>query len=319
MQNRVKVVCIGHTTTDNLIKYDGTCRFESTGGAGVYAASGASYWGSDHDVGLVTRLGSSYNQSCIEHIRGHRAINDAGMVPMDKKGIHLWLLYDADGYRHWVIHHDSCSREEATPVPSEIPEGYKEARGFHFSPLPLYPLAELINTLPEDAWIQVDPHYEWFFPEYREEWERILRRVSVVLPSEDEFTKFFDIPLAFDIDNYKKYMRELSAMGPPIVVLKMGPQGAILYLKDEDVFYSIPSCAEHVVDVTGAGDSFCGSLLYNYVSGDDIITAAIKGMVGSSITLENSSADENFHVAEGVAMERFRQVEASVREKIKIL
>ena len=69
MQNRVKVVCIGHTTTDNLIKYDGTCRFESTGGAGVYAASGASYWGSDHDVGLVTRLGSSYNQSCIEHIR----------------------------------------------------------------------------------------------------------------------------------------------------------------------------------------------------------------------------------------------------------
>lgn len=228
MQNRVKVVCIGHTTTDNLIKYDGTCRFESTGGAGVYAASGASYWGSDHDVGLVTRLGSSYNQSCIEHIRGHRAINDAGMVPMDKKGIHLWLLYDADGYRHWVIHHDSCSREEATPVPSEIPEGFKEARGFHFSPLPLYPLTELINTLPEDAWIQVDPHYEWFFPEYREEWERILRRVSVVLPSEDEFTKFFDIPLAFDIDNYKKHMRELSAMGPPIVVLKMGPQGAIL-------------------------------------------------------------------------------------------
>ena len=210
MQNRVKVVCIGHTTTDNLIKYDGTCRFESTGGAGVYAASGASYWGSDHDVGLVTRLGSSYNQSCIEHIRGHRAINDAGMVPMDKKGIHLWLLYDADGYRHWVIHHDSCSREEATPVPSEIPEGFKEARGFHFSPLPLYPLAELINTLPEDAWIQVDPHYEWFFPEYREEWERILRRVSVVLPSEDEFTKFFDIPLAFDIDNYKKHMRELE-------------------------------------------------------------------------------------------------------------
>ena len=42
-------------------------------------------------------------------------------------------------------------------------------------------------------------------------------------------------------------------------------------------------------------------------------------MVGSSITLENTSADENFHVAEGVAMERFRRVEASVREKIKIL
>ena len=46
----------GHTTTDNLIKYDGTCRFESTGGAGVYAASGASYCGSDHDVGLVLSL-----------------------------------------------------------------------------------------------------------------------------------------------------------------------------------------------------------------------------------------------------------------------
>ena len=30
-----------------------------------------------------------------------------------------------------------------------------------------------------------------------------------------------------------------------------------------------------MVDVTGAGDSVCGSLLYNYVSGDDIITAAI--------------------------------------------
>ena len=106
-------------------------------------------------------------------------------------------------------------------------------------------------------------------------------------------------------------------MGPPIVVLKMGPQGAILYLKDEDVFYSIPSCAEHVVDVTGAGDSFCGSFLFHYVDGMDPLDCAVRGAVTSSLVMEGWGVLSTLRIPQGTAEERLALVQEEVRRGIQ--
>jgi len=56
------------------------------------------------------------------------------------------------------------------------------------------------------------------------------------------------------------------ALGPEIVVLKMGADGAYLGLPDRRLM--IPPSPCNPVDATGAGDTFCGSFLARLIAGD---------------------------------------------------
>jgi 2-dehydro-3-deoxygluconokinase len=55
-------------------------------------------------------------------------------------------------------------------------------------------------------------------------------------------------------------------LGPKVVVLKMGEQGAWLATPQQRMH--IPPCTVEVVDATGAGDAFCGSFLARILAGD---------------------------------------------------
>jgi 2-dehydro-3-deoxygluconokinase len=55
-------------------------------------------------------------------------------------------------------------------------------------------------------------------------------------------------------------------LGPKVVVLKMGEQGAWLATPQQRMH--IPPCTVQVVDATGAGDAFCGSFLARILAGD---------------------------------------------------
>ena len=56
------------------------------------------------------------------------------------------------------------------------------------------------------------------------------------------------------------------ALGPRIVVLKMGAQGALLLTPDQRLMLPAFPCTP--VDATGAGDTFCGSFLARLIAGD---------------------------------------------------
>jgi 2-dehydro-3-deoxygluconokinase len=56
------------------------------------------------------------------------------------------------------------------------------------------------------------------------------------------------------------------ALGPEIVVLKMGADGAYLGLPDRRLLIPPSPCTP--VDPTGAGDTFCGSFLARLIAGD---------------------------------------------------
>jgi sugar/nucleoside kinase (ribokinase family) len=307
--DKVDLVFIGHMTIDNIVSHTGEVHLGTPGGAALYSASGAAYWRNAHDVGIVTRRGIDFTDEMFEIIASHPAIDIRGVMQMPRNSIRLWIMYDMDGYRHWVLTHTSSKREEGTPLAEDFPSVYLEnARGFHVAPLPLPQLKPLLTRIPKDRIVQLDPHYEWFFPEYEKEWDAILKQVAVLLPSEDELTKFFAIDMQHDVNAYKPYLVQLSEKGPKHVILKLGVRGAMLYDSDEQQFYLIPSFANNVVDVTGAGDSFCGSFLANFVQNQDAFASVLYGMVGSSITLEHYTAVANYRVPYGEAKKRLTEV-----------
>jgi 2-dehydro-3-deoxygluconokinase len=70
-------------------------------------------------------------------------------------------------------------------------------------------------------------------------------------------------------------------LGPRVVVLKMGEQGAWLATPDHRV--RIPKHDVQVVDATGAGDAFCGSFLARILAGDAPERAARYASVAAAL------------------------------------
>jgi 2-dehydro-3-deoxygluconokinase len=70
-------------------------------------------------------------------------------------------------------------------------------------------------------------------------------------------------------------------LGPKLVVLKMGETGA--YLATSEYRVRMPRHAVHVVDATGAGDTFCGSFLARILAGDAPEQAARYANVAAAL------------------------------------
>src|SRR6056297_2835642 len=281
----VNTVTIGHLTLDDVVLPNGETHFDTPGGAALYAAGGVFLW--EDKVGLVSRIGKDYEQKNINYLK-ELGLNLVGAKKVNKPNIHIWALYDRNENRYFIPQKDGGKYEELAPTPKEIPEQYKkEAAGFHIAPMPLICQEKVLNALPEDKIITVDPHHEWVDSEYKTRWENILKKVNVFLPSEEEFMIFWEIEKKDNLHDYKTYLKQTSNLGPEYVVLKVGSRGVVFYDRYKDEFHHIPSIADKIVDVTGAGDAFCGGFLSGIIQKGDPYKAAMRGIVASSIVLED--------------------------------
>ncbi len=77
-------------------------------------------------------------------------------------------------------------------------------------------------------------------------------------------------------------------LGPRIVVLKMGEQGALLATPDSRI--RIPTFPCIPVDATGAGDSFCGNFLARILAGDAPERAARYAAAAAALKCEGYGA-----------------------------
>jgi len=70
-------------------------------------------------------------------------------------------------------------------------------------------------------------------------------------------------------------------LGPPVVVLKMGADGAWVATRTERTH--VPAHPVAVVDATGAGDTFCGAFLARVLLGDQPVPAARHAAVAAAL------------------------------------
>jgi sugar/nucleoside kinase (ribokinase family) len=90
----------------------------------------------------------------------------------------------------------------------------------------------------------------------------------------------------------KQGARKIQDRGVKLVIVTHGLRGSILL--HEDAFHKIPPCEPRaVVDPTGAGDSYIGGFLAEFIQGKDPVWCACVGSASSSF------------VVEGIGPERF--------------
>jgi sugar/nucleoside kinase (ribokinase family) len=166
------------------------------------------------------------------------------------------------------------------------------ARHFHFSSFFLHTslrprTAELFKKL-KAAGLTIsmdtndDPDDRW------QGLQELLPYVDVMLPNEREALK---ISGEQELDRAMACLAEIV----PLVVVKMGPEGAIAQRGNEH-FKSAPVKVQ-AIDTVGAGDSFDAGFLSHYIRGADIATCLAYGNIAGALSTTRPGGTEAFRDA----------------------
>jgi len=130
-----------------------------------------------------------------------------------------------------------------------------------------------------DLWINIQ----------RDELATLLRRIDGLVLNDSE------AKLLAEDENLVRAGHAVRAMGPKFVVIKKGEHGAMFFSEHE--MYVMPAYpTPHVVDPTGAGDSFAGGMMGHLAALNRFDPQALKealayGVVTASFTVEDFSLD----------------------------
>src|SRR6266566_3556507 len=260
----VPVIIIGNLTIDDVIQADGSSQMGTLGGNSVHAAAAALTWVGE--VGVVARCGADFPAAALSRLREAGA-DTGGVRPVDGPTVRNWVIYEADGSRHWVYRTPPGRGAEVAPRPGDI-------RGAWLAGAPVVHVAAM-PLAAAGAVITLDTHEGW---RPGEDVLDTARLVDVFVPSHAELTELTGC------DDPEQAADGLLAAGVKCVVVKLGGDGALVARPGSPPAW-VPAAPTEVVDPTGAGDSFCGGFAAGLARGEDPVDAAWRGAVTAAAAI----------------------------------
>jgi sugar/nucleoside kinase (ribokinase family) len=129
------------------------------------------------------------------------------------------------------------------------------------------------------AFVSVDPHHP-VTDDTLPDWRRVLSNVDAFFPSDDE--------LMIDgvATSPETVLPSLVAGRLRFVVFKRGAQGGVLYDAHERRFHPWAARVTHVVDQTGAGDTFAAAFVAAHLEGLTVERSLQRAIVSASVAIE---------------------------------
>jgi sugar/nucleoside kinase (ribokinase family) len=112
-----------------------------------------------------------------------------------------------------------------------------------------------------------------------------LQYVDILLPNEREAKKIAGV------DDFEAAVKKLAGI-VPLVVVKMGRNGALAQRGAER--FVVPSLRMDAVDPVGAGDSFDGGFLNEYLRGSDLVTCLAAGNLAGALSITRAGGIDAF-------------------------
>ncbi len=312
---RVDYAIVGGLRDDYFITPDGVAHLHQLGGNALYAAVGAQVWAGPlaQRVGLIARVGANYPRAWLDEI-ARRGIDVGGVVvrpeALDTRTFYAYLSLEVRDDTNAAAHFRRIGRA----LPSEL-AGYASSTAgqgdrAHFSPLgvrpeevrPRYLEARAVHLAPFDYRVHLtfpallrcqpgrvltaDPSERYMQPEFADDVRQIVGELDAFLPSEMETRTFFGARL----NDLWQAAEAFGDMGTRCVVLKLGSRGQYVYDARARRRWQVPAVPSRVVDVTGAGDAYCGGFLVGLAETGDPLEAALQGCVSASLVVEGTGA-----------------------------
>jgi len=329
-----KFVIAGRLRRDYLLPPEGRPLVDVPGGNLLYAAAGLGVW--ESNLGLLARVGEDYPQEWLLSFKKHG---------WDTRGVHIMagaldLRYfqarlDAErfqrtnpvthfarinlpfpksllGYQPPVEVDDRKATHPASPRPGDIPPDYLNAHTAHLCPLDYLTTARLLSTFRQAnvTFLTLDPYAAFMRVTAFDDVRILLQGLTAFLPSEQELRALF-----WGRTNDLWQMAEtLGNFGCEFIVVKRGAHGQMLYDNTSKKRWEIPAYPASLVDLTGAGDSFCGGFSAGFLKTFDPVRAVLHGSVSASLTIEGSGAFHALDALPGLAQARLDSLSGLVRQ-----
>jgi ribokinase len=294
---------------------------------------GAALW--SDEVGLWARLGENYPEIWLAQLRPF-PFNTAGLIRIPGWQDHrTFFAYTPDGcrddtnpashfarigrplpdalhdYVHSTLGQDDPNVYKPLALRSDDwPDAYDGVTAVHLSPLSLATHRHVPAALRQRnvRQIAIDPGERYMIPERAGYIRQILPQIDAFLPSDMEVRSLF----GNDVD-LREAADTLCNWGVPLVVIKNGANGVLMMEggngRSTHLSAYHPANDPRIVDVTGAGDSFCGGFMVGLAQTGDPIQAARMGLASASLVIEGYGALYALNRGKDEARERLAEID----------
>jgi sugar/nucleoside kinase (ribokinase family)/fructoselysine-6-P-deglycase FrlB-like protein len=284
-----RVIVVGNLTIDDVVLPDGTTRMGSLGGNSLYTALGARLWHKD-GIGIVTRRGDDFLGNLSDELRSLGITTD-GIVDIVGPTVRNWVVYEANGERHWIYRTPRERSREVAVQPDDIPATWLQAGPspvVHIAAMPIdaaEAIVDRVKRIAQHAMITLDTH-EDYVVDYRQRLRTLAAKVHAFLPSRSEVADLVGY------DDPRRALSDLTGLPTPIIVIKMGAEGALVWDKGQQTLHDVGVAAVSVVDVTGAGDAFCGGFAAGLSLGCSPVESVQRGTISASYAVASFGSME---------------------------
>ncbi len=321
MPERVRLLTVGQATLDDIVTADGHVHLQTLGGNALYSAMGAALWLGGGRVAPVCRIGRGLDPALLGRLA--RRLDLRAVRAVMTEHIRAWLLYEPDGRRRhlgrnaglldhapvtvpsFAAYHRAYRRlmQGITPEARDIPVALSGAEAVHLAPqIRQRHLANVRALRRRFSLLSLDPSPEDMDGGVL---RRLLRHVDVFLPSREE--------VAAQERKWQpaRLVRRWTTWGPRAICIKLGADGCLVGAGGRLV--RVPAARVRAVELTGAGDAFCGGFLAGYLLMRDPVEAAMRGVVSASFAVEGVGLQGLMAADVRAAQERLVRVRRGVR------
>ncbi|MGB2578555.1 sugar/nucleoside kinase (ribokinase family) [Elusimicrobium simillimum] len=260
------------------------------GGSAPYSAVSSSYFSKTHLVGVV---GDDFKDEHRSHFK-KRGVDIDGVQTVDGKTFFWAAEYDKDFKNAFTKVTDLNVYAGFKPV--VIPQ-YKHIKHAFLANLDPEMQLSLIKQMPKRELITCDTMNYWInsnLPAVK----KVIKQTDILFVSESEAR------LLTGEYNLIKAGKDILKMGAKHVIIKLGPNGAML-VSPLGLAQLPPVLVEDIYDTTGAGDTFGGAFTgflankKNWNNLTAIKSAMAVGTVMASFAIESFSIDRLAHLKQG--------------------
>lgn len=267
------IVCIGAPFIDDIIFPDGRSQMCVLGGGSIHAAAGIRMFG---DEALpFGYMGNDMPEIPYKALAG--AFDLEGMLRLNQPHIRAWQLFEWDGRRTELYRVDDPVTYQNGPPISAVPERLRQSKRIYVLTVGSV-FAEWRKAFP-DAMLFWEPHQPYMRAENADEFRRLLPQADVVSPN------LLEAQMLYGLHNPDAIIDAMLEDGVPVAILRMGEEGSIAATKSQRI--TLPAYpVNEVVDVTGAGNTFCGAFFATWSKNRDLLAAACAGATAASFAIE---------------------------------
>jgi sugar/nucleoside kinase (ribokinase family) len=279
---RRRFLSIGSVVIDDIVLPDGRTRMGMLGGGAPHAAMGMRVW-SPH-VALLAAVGSDVPESDRRRLAG--AFDLRGPARGDAPAPRAWQLYERDGRRIHVDRTDPSLFMAMCPRPDELPAEQAGAGGVRLECDAPDSLREWMARLRAAGCGPVlwEPWNVFCQPGNRALFGELAPLLDVFSPN------LLQARRLTGLEDPRQVLAALLDAGVRMAVLRMGEAGSLLAARGRAPV-AVPAVpVSRIVDVTGAGNAYCGGFLVGLAETGDLGQAGRYGAVSASFALEQFGA-----------------------------